>query len=275
MKKLVYHKKKGGPIQEAIRRYRGTRTARRLAKLNKEIEGNPQFQEELRQLRQNYPYPDECLKQPTPGNIAKLNNCTTAWDSFCKKWNVDPGWLRMLNKVVVKRPFEISLRPVLEPITKDQFQKEKLNFDKILPVLIKTGYVSKDMFFTMKSLRLDNKFKKHFPRYTKSQFREIEDILKRSCKSIPSIEAIGSHTEQEFRDMEPLYTLHSYDRWGRPPVRSGRKNALNRNRAIREEYKKRRKKLESARELLIELSARYGLSTERISSIVQSKKFDR
>ena len=275
MKKLVYHKKKGGPIQEAIRRYRGTRTAHRLAKLNKEIQGNHQFQKELRQLRQGYPYPDECLKQPTPGNIAKLNNYTKAWDSFGKKWNIDSGWLRMFNKVVVKRPFEISLQPVLQPITKDQFQKEKLNFDKILPVLIKTGYVSKDMFFTKKSLRLDNKFKRHFPRYTESQFRKIEDILKRSCKSTPSIEAIGPHTEQEFRDMEPLYTLHSYNIWGNPPVRSGRKNDLNRNRAIREEYKRRRKKRESARDLLIELSKRHGLSTERINYIVQSKKFDR
>ncbi len=275
MKKSVYHKKKGNPIEEAIPRYRRTRTAKRLARLSKETEENPKFQEEFGRLKQNYPYPDECLEQPSLENFEKLNNYTKAWDNFCKKWNVDSGWLRMLNKVMVNRPFKIMLRSELKPITKDKFQGKKLNFDKILPVLIKTGYVSKDMIFTKKSLRLDNEFKRRFPKYTKLQFRKIEEILKESCKSIPSIEATGPHTEQEFRDMEPLYTQHSYNAWGNPPVRSGRKNNLDRNCAIREEYKKCRKKHENAVELIVELSNQYNLSTETIKYIVRSKKFDR
>lgn len=128
MKKPLYHKKKGSPIQEAIRRYRRTRTAQRLVRLSKEIQENPQFQDELRQLKQKFPYPDEYLKQPNPENIAKLNNYTKTWDNFCEKWNIDSLWLRMFNKVVVNRSFKILLHPKLQPITKDQFQREGLDF---------------------------------------------------------------------------------------------------------------------------------------------------
>jgi hypothetical protein len=275
MRKSIYHRKKDNPIKEAVRRHSRTRTTQRLLKLSKEIAKKPQFQEELRQLKQNYPYPDECLKEKSVENINKLNTYIKEWDKFCKRWNVDSTWLRMFNKVVINRSFKILLRPKLEPITKDQFQREKLDFDRILPVLIKTGYVSNDMIFTMKSLRLDNKFKRHFPKYTKSQFCKIEEILKGSYKSIPSVEPTGPHTEQEYRDMEPLCTLHSYNRWGNPPIRSGRKKVFDRNCAMHKEYKKRRKKSENADDLINKLANQYQLSYETIRYIVLSKKFDR
>ena len=258
-----------------MRRYLRSRTAKRLLKLSKEIAKSSKFQEELCRMKQNYPYPDECLKERSIENINKLNTYTREWDKFCAKWNVDSGWLRMFNKVVVNRPFKILLRPELRLITKENFQKEKLNYEKVLPVLIKTGYILKDGLFTMKSLRLGSDFKRHFPRYSKSQFQKIEKILTQSCKSVPYIEPVGPHTEQEYRDMEPFITLHSYNAWGAPSTRSGRKRVVDRNRTIRDEYKNRRKKHEKPDDLIDELSRRHHLSFETIKHVVQNKKFDR
>ncbi len=68
----------------------------------------------------------------------------------------------------------------LFPVTKDKFGKECLDFDALLPKLIKKGYLTDAHYVNPQFVMLDEEFKSWFEQYGDEQFEKIEDMLKQS-----------------------------------------------------------------------------------------------
>ncbi len=66
------------------------------------------------------------------------------------------------------------------PVTKDKFEKECLDFDALLPKLIKKGYLTNAHYVNPQFVMLDEEFKSWFEQYGDEEFEKIEDMLKQS-----------------------------------------------------------------------------------------------
>ena len=226
-------KKRNHPEAEAVDQWHKSGLHRRMCKLTDQIRQNPQFQERLQLLKRTFPF------QYSQGNV---NPHRKEWMTFCDKEGVSLLMLEMFDVVEARKPYMIDEELIFYPIEKKQFQRLRLNFESIIPRLIKAGYLTRD-FVPVLSKQLSivlKDFQKIFPDHSNDQMEKILGILANNYISRPQIKVLAPITGREHADLWHLRQLSNDPFLGKVLQRSGRpanSHIHKRNREIRAKYK--------------------------------------
>jgi len=114
---MPYKRKKKSAEYEAWRRFKNSKTYKKMLQQACAIKRNPSFQKEYALIKKAYP-----LYTQKP--YIRTKDVYDKWMEFCNKWKIDDGWLICKNKVVMKHIFSIrekhyangEAKPVVSPL---------------------------------------------------------------------------------------------------------------------------------------------------------------
>lgn len=128
-------------------------------------------------------------------DLIEEKNRALAFESYRKIANAKLFYKKTLSREENEqrnRQWQNELRREVEGATvvREDFEEKKLDFDAILPQLLKKGYVTERYHVNSEFKGFDDEFKSSLSQYAEDQFSQIQDLLriqrKKDSRTIPS-----------------------------------------------------------------------------------------